>query len=76
MKQTFVLVVLSALLGLSPALGQGAGTPEDHAACAPDVKKYCTAEIKGGDMAILACLQQNRSRISKACQQVLIKYGQ
>jgi hypothetical protein len=28
------------------------------------------------NMRVLACLQQNRQRISPACQQVLRKYGQ
>jgi hypothetical protein len=27
-------------------------------------------------MVVLACLKQNRSRISKACQQVLTSHGQ
>jgi len=27
-------------------------------------------------MVVLACLKQNRARISKACQQVLISHGQ
>ena len=29
-----------------------------------------------GDQVILACLKQNRSRISKACQQKLASHGQ
>ncbi len=28
------------------------------------------------NMRVLNCLQANRQRISKACQNVLIKYGQ
>jgi len=27
-------------------------------------------------MVVLACLKQNRARLSKACQQVLISHGQ
>lgn len=59
------------------AQGTGtSGTPEDRAACQASVQRYCTQAIQGGDMVVLACLQENRARISKPCQQVLIKYGQ
>jgi hypothetical protein len=51
------------------------GTPEDRAACEGDVRRYCQQAI-GDNMRVLACLQQNRNRISPACQGVLIKYGQ
>jgi len=51
------------------------GTPEDRAACEGDVRRYCQQAL-GDNMRVLACLQQNRNRISPACQGVLIKYGQ
>ncbi len=51
------------------------GTPEDRAACEPDVRMYCQAAIPD-TMRVLACLQQNRQRIGPACLGVLQKYGQ
>jgi hypothetical protein len=51
------------------------GTPEDRAACQADVNRYCQNAIPD-TMRVLACLQQNRQRISRACQDVLQKYGQ
>ena len=51
------------------------GTPEERAACAPDVQKYCEAALPD-TMRVLACLQSNRSRISNACNQVLVSHGQ
>src|SRR5262249_15268370 len=51
------------------------GTPEARASCAPDVQKYCEAALPD-PMRVLACLQANRSRISRACNQVLISHGQ
>ena len=51
------------------------GTPEDRAACEPDVQRYCKAAIPD-TMRVLNCLQTNRQRIGKPCQNVLIKYGQ
>ena len=32
--------------------------------------------MNDGDQIVLACLKQNRARISKACQQVLASHGQ
>jgi hypothetical protein len=32
--------------------------------------------MNSGDSAVLACLQQNRSRISRACDKVLTEHGQ
>jgi hypothetical protein len=51
------------------------GTPEDRAACHGDVQRYCQNAIPD-TMRVLGCLQQNRQRISPACQGVLQKYGQ
>jgi hypothetical protein len=44
-------------------------------ACARDVSRFCRAHMNEGDMVVLACLQQNRARLSKACQQVLTSHG-
>jgi hypothetical protein len=32
--------------------------------------------MQDGDQIVLACLKQNRTRISKACQAVLASHGQ
>ena len=45
-------------------------------ACARDVSRFCRAQMNDGDMVILQCLKQNRSRLSKGCQQVLTSHGQ
>jgi hypothetical protein len=51
------------------------GTPEDRAACQPDVQRFCEAALPDTNR-VLQCLQTNRTRISVACRQVLEKYGQ
>jgi hypothetical protein len=51
------------------------GTPEDRAACEPDVQRFCKAAIPD-TFRVLNCLQANRRQISNACQAVLTKYGQ
>ena len=64
------LFIIPFLLMTSAASAQG------QDACARDAQRFCRAYLDGGDMVILACLKQNRARLSKACQQVLISHGQ
>ncbi len=55
---------------------QRSGTPQEQAACARDVQRYCRPVIDQGDFTILACLQSVRPKISVACDQVLKSHGQ
>ena len=71
-----IFLIVAAIVFSGAALAQSSGTPEEQAACRASVKRYCALAIPGGDMMVLSCLQQNRPRISKACRQVLVKYGQ
>jgi hypothetical protein len=57
-------------------LASVASAQQGQDACARDVSRFCRAHINDGDMVVLACLQQNRARISKGCQQVLTSHGQ
>ena len=66
------LFVVPFVLIASAASAQQQG----HDACARDVSRFCRAQMQDGDQIVLACLKQNRARISKACQQVLISHGQ
>jgi hypothetical protein len=71
-----------SLLSLSIAVSsdafaqQRSGTPDEQKACARDVQRFCRPVIDQGDFTILACLQQNRPKISPACNQVLKNHGQ
>jgi hypothetical protein len=40
------------------------------------VQRFCRPVIDQGDFTILACLQQNRPKITRACDQVLKNHGQ
>jgi Cysteine rich repeat len=53
-----------------------ASAQQGHDACARDVSRFCRAQMQDGDQIVLACLKQNRARISKACQQMLTSHGQ
>jgi len=57
-------------------MASAASAQQSHDACARDVSRFCRANMNDGDMVVLACLKQNRARISKACQQVLASHGQ
>ena len=51
------------------------GTPEEQAACRPDARRWCRSVLGQDRMVILACLQQNRPRLSQACRAVLGRHG-
>jgi hypothetical protein len=51
------------------------GTPQENAACAADAHRYCHDEIPN-TFLVLACLKNEREKISKPCQQVLVNHGQ
>jgi Cysteine rich repeat len=65
------LFVIPFVLMVSAASAQ-----RGHDACARDVSRFCRAHINDDDNVILACLKQNRARLSKACEKVLTDNGQ
>ncbi|AWM04320.1 cysteine rich repeat-containing protein [Bradyrhizobium amphicarpaeae] len=69
---TRFLFILPLLLGASVAAAQQPG----HDACARDVTRFCRAVMNNGDGAVLACLKQNRAKLSKGCEKVLTDHGQ
>jgi cysteine rich repeat protein len=86
-RSAAVLLVVSLVAGATPALAQagrtpgsttgqgGQGTPEERAACRPDVRRHC--RNAGEDsMRVLSCLQEHRARLSRACRSVLERNGQ
>jgi hypothetical protein len=77
MRKFFLPLMLLSLSISSGALAQQrSGTPEEQAACSRDVQRFCRPVIDQGDFTILACLQQNRPKLTKACDQVLKNHGQ
>ncbi|MDB5653820.1 MAG: hypothetical protein JWQ94_1433 [Tardiphaga sp.] len=53
-----------------------ASAQSNQAACARDVTRFCRAKMDGGDMVVLSCLKENRTRLGKACAKVLADNGQ
>jgi hypothetical protein len=76
-KFFFALTLLSVSLSTGAiAQQQRSGTPDEQKACARDVQRFCRPLIDQGDFVILACLQQNRPKLTAACNQVLTSHGQ
>ena len=78
MRKFFLALTLLSLSVSTGAIAQQqrSGTPEEQAACSRDVQRFCRPVIDQGDFTILACLQQNRPKMTKACDQVLKNHGQ
>lgn len=71
------LILLSTSVSTAAlAQQQRSGTPEEQAACSRDVQRFCRPVIDQGDFTILACLQQNRPKLTKACERVLKDHNQ
>jgi len=55
------------------------GTDQERDACHPDVTRFCQTQLQINPddvLGILGCLQANRPKISRACQEVLASHGQ
>jgi Cysteine rich repeat len=78
-KFVLALALLSsttAAFAQQAAAPQRQGTEQEQAACRRDVQRHCRSVIDQGDFVVLACLKENRTKISAACDQVLKTHGQ
>jgi hypothetical protein len=73
-----VLILLSLSVSTSAVAQQQqrSGTPEEQAACTRDVERHCRKVMDQGDFTVLACLKENRPKLSASCEQVLKSHGQ
>jgi hypothetical protein len=79
MRKFFLVITLLSLSASTAAIAQQqqrSGTPEEQRACAHDVQKFCRSVMDQADLTVLACLQQNRPKLTHACNQVLVSHGQ
>jgi hypothetical protein len=73
------LFILCLMIGLTPSisLAQGNNARErGERACKADVSQHCQKVIEQGDMAILQCLQSNRTKLRATCTAFLKDVGQ
>jgi hypothetical protein len=73
-KFFIALFLLSVPVSIS-ALAHS-GTDQEEKACARDVQRFCRKLMDQGDFTILACLKENRPKLSPACRYVLVSHGQ
>jgi hypothetical protein len=75
MHKFFLALTLLSVPAATGALAHS-GTDQDEKACAPDVRRLCRKLMDQGDLTILACLKDNRPKLSSACRYVLVSHGQ
>lgn len=75
MKTALLALTLLAVAASTAALAHS-GTEQEERACSRDVQRFCRSLIDQGDFTILACLKQNRPKLSTACRNVLVSHGQ
>ena len=70
--------IMARILFIVPfvLMASAASAQQGQDACARDVSRFCRAHMNDGDQIVLACLKQNRARLSKACDKVLTEHGQ
>jgi hypothetical protein len=71
------ILVSGLLLSMTTAaFAQLSGTPEEQAACRPDVRRFCyKLRPEEGSNAFMQCLQAHRVRLTRPCRTVLERHG-
>jgi hypothetical protein len=75
MHKIFMALILLSIPVSTGALAHS-GTDQEEKACTRDVQRICRNLMDQGDFTILACLKENRPKLSPACRQVLVSHGQ
>jgi hypothetical protein len=68
----FLVVIPFVVLAVSSASAQQRPGQD---ACGRDASRFCRAHLSEGDQVVLACLQQHRAKLTKACQATLASHG-
>jgi Cysteine rich repeat len=75
MHKVFLTLILLAVPVSTIALAHS-GSDQEQQACTRDVQRFCRKLMDQGDFTILACLKENRPKLSPACRDVLVGHGQ
>ena len=75
MHKYFLALALLCVPTSTGALAHS-GSDQEQQACTPDGQRFCRKLMDQGDFSILACLKENRPKLSTACRQVLVSHGQ
>ena len=74
LKKALFLSMIAGVMA-TQAFAQDNSRASQERSCGRDVSRFCKPVMDAGDMVILSCLQQNRAKISQACQKVLKDNG-
>jgi hypothetical protein len=72
----FYLALILLSVPAPTAVLAHSGSEQDEQSCTRDVHRFCRKLIDQGDFTILACLKENRLRLTPACRYVLVSHGQ
>jgi hypothetical protein len=75
MRKFFLTLILLSVPVSTGALAHS-GTDQEEKACIRDVQRFCRKLMDQGDFTVLACLKENRPKLSSACRSVLVSHGQ
>jgi Cysteine rich repeat len=75
MHKFFLTLILLSVAASTDALAHS-GTDQEQQACTRDVQRFCRKLMDQGDFTVLACLKENRPKLSAACRSVLVSHGQ
>lgn len=64
------------LAASSPAYAQDDIRAQGAKACGPDANRLCKHVLDQGDMVMLKCFQNRRTKLSRTCHAFLKKVGQ
>lgn len=70
----FVLLTMAAVPTSSYA--QDELREKGNRACSGDARRLCKNVLGQGDMVVLQCFQQNKSKLSGSCRKFLTEVGQ
>jgi hypothetical protein len=74
MTRLFAATAALTLLFMVAAQAQERQQGQD--ACGRDASRLCKAVLNNGDMAVLACLKENRTKLRAPCVKMLQEKGQ
>lgn len=76
LSTTLALIVMTGSVVPASAQQQDELRRRGDIACKASSNKLCSKFFGQGDMAILACLQQNKAKLAPSCRKFLTEIGQ
>ena len=76
MMRKFLIALFLLCTPISASAFAHSGTDQEERACAPDVQRFCRRLMDQGDFTILACLKENRPKLTPARRTMMVSHGQ